>query len=217
MHPPPICPPPSPVEVMKGVVRLLGFVFTMLVTNGRLKQPLRMRIDARIYKIKERLTALAERVAAGTYRPRPERKPGDMPRKTPATPPNPPPADSPFRQRGWLAAVLPADYAQQLRAHLHHGLRKPEMVALVEAAPVPMKRLLRPLCYGVGIKPPPILALPKRPRKPRPPRLEKRKRRRPAKPLGPMPASTWAYTPSAQWPRGVGGPPLPVPKSQKRS
>ena len=198
----PPTPPRSPIEGLKGLVRLLSYAFTTLVMNGRLKPEMNARIATRITRMQERFFRIAEAVAAGTYKPRPERKPGDTPRKAPATPPKPPPVDSPFRKRGWMAAVLPADKVPQYRGYVRTWLQDTAMVALVEAAPVPVKRILRPLCWSLDYKPPPILALPKRPRQPRPAK-PKRKRRRPTKSSPHLLAEMRSMPPSADWPPGA--------------
>ena len=62
--------------------------------------------------------------------------------------------------------ALPADpaggyHAAGFGCQLQHLLSDPEMVALISAAPQQMGRVLRPLCWMLGIKPPPGL-FPKR-------------------------------------------------------
>ena len=50
----------------------------------------------------------------------------------------------------------------QYRGHLMDLLHDPEMVALIQAAPEAMGRPLRSLCRLLGLRPPPILAIPPR-------------------------------------------------------
>ena len=176
-------------------------MFTTQVMMGRIAPALATLIQLRIFGLRQRLSELAERVAAGTYRPRPE--PQTPPERTsPATPHKPPVSEKMFRRRGWLAALLPAEKAPSFRAALRDWLQTPEMVALMAAAPKPAARLLRPLCWALAYQPPEILK--PQPRRPRP------KPARPEKPAPlpeelPLPLRRPDYRPSAHWPRGVPG------------
>ena len=85
---------------------------------------------------------------------------------------------SPRPERPKPETEMPAGFAWLIRlggyhaagfgCQLQHLLSDPEMVALIAAAPRQMGRVLRPLCWMLGIKPPPGL-FPKRARKPRAP------------------------------------------------
>jgi hypothetical protein len=127
---------------------------------GRLAVPLSILIFGRIKAVRQRFDRLVARLAAGTYVPRhaaPRRQPASRaPRR-----PNPLPHKS-----GWLLALVPE--AVQYRAQLEHHLRDPEMAALLAAAPAPMARVLRPLCWWLGITPPAILSG-RRAARPKPP------------------------------------------------
>ncbi|CAG4923437.1 unnamed protein product [Acidocella sp. C78] len=76
----------------------------------------------------------------------------------------------------WLRITFPA--AASLAPQLRALLDAPDAHAFIAATPA-AGRILRPLCHTLGIRPPPLLALPPRPRKPRP---------KPALPPGPMPS-----------------------------
>jgi hypothetical protein len=125
--------------------------------GGSIPGPLIAVINERIKGIRDRLIRLAERIVAGTYVPRRTAPP----RRRPVT--ETPRLETPFRKRGWLDAMLPAAVAQQYRGHLLALLRHPEMAALVAVAPAPMAGILRPLCWALKLKPPAILATPRRP------------------------------------------------------
>jgi hypothetical protein len=126
------------------------------VLGGRIPGPLISVINERIKTLRDRFHRLAGRIIAGTYAPRrftPRRQPGARaPRQ-----------ESPFRKRGWLDALLPAAVAAPYRGGLIALLQQPEMAALIAAAPEPMARILRPLCWALKLKPPEILAIPRRP------------------------------------------------------
>jgi hypothetical protein len=49
----------------------------------------------------------------------------------------------------------------------------PQMAEIFAAAPGPIRRALRPLCFMVGVKRPAILALPPRPRRAKKPKRRK--------------------------------------------
>jgi hypothetical protein len=108
-------------------------------------------IVVRITLAIHRVADIAARVAAGTYRPR---RPAAAPRRAPG---RPPPRNGPApKQCGWLVPLLPFGGAQ--RAALDQMLRDPEMVALMQAAPAPIGRVLRPLCWMLALDLPPALA-----------------------------------------------------------
>ena len=75
----------------------------------------------------------------------------------------------------WLIR-LGGYHAAGFGSQFQHLLSHPEMVALIAAAPQQMGRVLRPLCWMLGIKPPPGL-FPNRARKPRAPDLLRHFRR----------------------------------------
>jgi hypothetical protein len=120
-------------------------------------------ITNRLRGIKHGFLRLAARIQAGTYVPRQA-----IPRRQPAE--RKPRRKNPLPQKfAWLLPLVPeaAAYGSQL----HTLLAEPEMAALMAAAPVPMRRLLGPLCHMLGVRPPAPLARPRKPRqkRPRPP------------------------------------------------
>jgi hypothetical protein len=127
------------------------------VLGGRIPGPLIQLLTTRINAIRIRFAALADRIVAGTYTPR-----RYAPRRPPST--RKPPTEAPFRQKfGWLDALLPPEVARQHRSNLFYLLQDPEIAALIAAAPDPMARLFRPLCWMLKLKPPEVLANPRRP------------------------------------------------------
>src|SRR5574337_861240 len=126
-------------------------------------------IWTRLGRIGEKFAVLIERVRAGTLpaaaslRTRTASAPAALsPRPERAKPEH----ETGF---GWLIRLggyEAAGYGSQFQ----HLLSDPEMVALISAAPRQMGRLLRPLCWMLGIKPAPGL-FPKRARKPKSPTL----------------------------------------------
>jgi hypothetical protein len=155
MNTPPSCPP---AEGLATLVLWLSRA-VMAQTGWGMGSQMITLIIARLRGIKQRFADLAARVAAGRYV---ARRPAAAPRKRPG---QQPPQNKLPQKFGWL---LPLEaQAVVYRSQLQYLLRDPEMAALLAAAPVPMGRVLRPLCWMLGLTPPPILA---RPRKPRPPR-----------------------------------------------
>ena len=154
------------------------------VVGSKLPPPLAMLLHMRIMQIKDSFNRLVESILAGTYRPR-----CYAPRENPPANPQPP-RETPFRQKfGWLDELLPKAVAQEHRAHLADLLRDPETVALIEAAPGPMSRLLRPLCWMLKLKPPEVLANHRRPAGTPPPAPKPYVKPPPPPPI-PAPAST---------------------------
>ena len=143
--------PPNPTaEAFAAFVRWLSHAVITRRLMGLFAGPVADGIIDRLRLAKQRLARLAARVAAGTWRPR-----RVAPRRTPENPqPRP---KIPRRQAiGWLRPLLPD--AVPAGGHLESLLQDPEMVALMQAAPAQMARILRPLCWMLRIKPPPILA-----------------------------------------------------------
>src|SRR5271165_1810472 len=127
---------------------------------GPFPRPLAQLIFTRIIEINRRFRRLADRLAAGTYKPR--RYHGRKPAADPK-----PRRKSPLPTKfGWLLPLVPE--AVQYRGQLEHLLlRNPAMIALIAQAPAPMARILRPLCWMLRLEPPPILARPKPAAQPR--------------------------------------------------
>jgi hypothetical protein len=154
--------PPAP-PVAERVARMMRALHEAVAAQrlggllwGNIPVPLMQLIIARITAIRDRFTRLASRVVAGNYVPR-----RFAPRRQPVV--HKPRQPSPFQRRGWLDALLPGAVAAPYRGGLLALFQEPEMVALIQAAPGPMARILRPLCWMLKLKPPEILANPRRP------------------------------------------------------
>ena len=159
-----------------------------------------MLILERIKGINQRFARLAARVAAGRYMPR---RRALAPRRTPATPSQ---RRTELPQSvGWLLKLVPEAVAY--RAQLEHLFRAPEMAALMQAAPAPLRRPLRSLCRMLGVTPPPILATPRPPATPAP-EAEPQTRRLPDPPPVRPPSPSRTGKPGRPHARGS---PLPRP------
>jgi hypothetical protein len=114
---------------------------------------------ARFMRLREVLTRATLLVQAGRHAPR--RRSGT--RSPPAVwrPRQPGPLP---REFGWLTTLMPQ--VQETRGTLFHMLDQPEMAALIEAAPSALIPPLRSLCWALRLKPPPVLARPRRPAPP---------------------------------------------------
>ena len=115
-------------------------------------------IHWRVARMLRRLDQLAGHWQAGTL---------PMPRPRAATPrPNRKPQPRLPSGRHWLVRALQP--TAQFIPHIEAFLARPDTRAFVEGVPQ-AGRILRPLCRGYGIAPPPWLALPEP--TPRPPRV----------------------------------------------
>ncbi|HQT60574.1 MULTISPECIES: hypothetical protein [unclassified Acidiphilium] len=94
------------------------------------------------------------------------------------------------RDFGWLRQTFPA--AAALAPQLRALLDTPDMQGFIAATPT-AGRILRPLCHTLGLRLPPILALPPRERKPRPKPVPDPAPKSVADPA-PDPASAATYT-----------------------
>ena len=184
--------PPTLIERLAWFVRALyeaiGGQNLGGVLGGRIPVALMLPILARISTFRDRFTRLAGRIVAGTYVPR-----RTTPRRTPVA--RKPRQESPFQKFGWLDALLPRAMAALYRGELHALLQHPEMAALIEVAPAPMARLLRPLYWMLKLKPPEILANPRRPAGTPPPVPPKYRPPPPPAPPLPGPANTLGLYP----------------------
>jgi hypothetical protein len=187
-----VTPPRPPAQLLEPLIRALLFALEAQTQSPvhRLARPLMSLILHRIIVISHLFRRVAERIAAG--RPFPRRRgaiarPGtaDTPGGAPGTP-RKPPADPLPRRQGWLGFYLPEIVLH--RGQLSQLLATPEMAALIEAAPVQMGRVLRPLCRMLGLKPPPAIAPPPRRRPVRQPRP------RPPEPRWPHDPRTSGFT-----------------------
>ena len=175
--PAPLPKPQSLTERFTSLVLALGRVVGATNRRAELGVPLLMLIGLRLVAIKDRFADLARRINEGKFRPRGS---PTTPRKTSERPPRPTPPPDPTAIRlphhfGWLPPLAPADATHSAAAtytrYLQHLLADPEMVALIAQAPQAMSRVLRPLCWMLGVEPDPALLPPRQRRKPeRPPK-----------------------------------------------
>jgi len=162
-------------------------------------------IYRRLNRINRRFAHLAERIRSGRYKPR---------RRSAAVRPvaagHPPPSDPLPNGFAWLVKLVPASAV--FGCHLQHLLHDPEMQALIATAPIPMGKLLRPLCRMLAVTPPPILARrrPVRARLPR--RAGARPGRSAARPVRPAPQA-----PAAAGCAGRAPPSSPAPPRRRHS
>jgi hypothetical protein len=201
-----VSPPfPTPAENLATILQWLGRAVASQGILGRLAAPILGLILGRFRTIGQDFARLAGQLRDGTYRPR-----RYAPRRPPAVPRPRRRSELP-RTFGWLLPLVPE--AVQYRAQLDHLLRDPEMAALLEAAPAPMARVLRPLCWALRLTPPPLLARPRRAAPPAtalapsPAALPRAVRPRPT-PIRPDPPAR--RRPSPKPPRRTHGPPHPA-------
>jgi len=150
-------PTPTPIERFSAVINFLFMaVDSHRIGNqgGWIPVPLMILIQMRFYHIRHRFRCLAERILAGRiYRRTPSarrRSGGPQPGRK-----NPLPTRSLWLTR--LIRMEAAAAAWQVRSLL----ADPEMTALMAAAPGPMWRAIRPLCWMLGVEKPAILVRPK--------------------------------------------------------
>ena len=175
--------PSPPAENFATLLRWLCQAVAARGVGGWLSAPLIVPLLGRLREINQRFARLAARLAAGRHVPR-----RIAPRRTPIA--RQPRRKNPLPQKfGWLLPLVPE--AVGYRSQLEFLLRDPGMAALMAAAPAPMARVLRPLCWMLRVTPPPILA----------------DRRRGATPPP-------ALAPAAAGPRPGNPPPSPPPRTQ---
>ena len=159
-------PPLTPEQWFAALVLSLSQAVGARTGWDRILHPLIGPIIDRLRGIKQSFARLAATIRAGTYVPR--RFNG---RRPPANPRPRPPNRLP-QKFGWLLPLLP--HAAASGSQLQYLFGDPEMVALMAAAPAALRRPLRSLCRMLAVRPPEILALPKKkppkPRKAKPPR-----------------------------------------------
>jgi hypothetical protein len=187
---------PTPAERFATLLLWLVRAVDSQRLIGRLAMPLMILIVTRIREIRQRLTRLAARVAAGTYSPRasggprPGRPPGSRNRLP--------------GEFAWLLKLVPEAAASA--SQLQFLLADPEIAALIATAPVPMGRALRPLFWMLGLRPPPILA------PPAPPPVQAPTRPLEAEPPAPSPGTPHRQARPPRRPpiRDASGPPPPA-------
>jgi hypothetical protein len=150
--------PSTPARDFAAIVNALMRALATERIIGRLAGGFAALIGVRLATARAAFAELAERIAAGRFRPR-----RYAPRRPPANPIARPPGAVP-QKFGWLVALMPLETAMACRGHLELLLHMPDTVALIQAAPAATGRLLRPLCWALRLKPPPVLARPRRPK-----------------------------------------------------
>ena len=161
-------PNPSPAERIATVFGwIVSSVRRGIASNlARLEGPVQMAlyklVGQRLTRTRDRFTRLAERLEAGwIYQPKP---------RTPRKNPDPAPTDRPPRQTNklttghqWLFRLAPGIDTAAAANDLRSLMAEPEISALIAAAPVPAWRILRSVCWMLGVEKPPVLAPPKPP------------------------------------------------------
>ena len=200
-------PPNSPAQNFAGMMRWLTQIVVTRDLMGLLAKPIVWHLIDRIRGMNQRFARLAARIHAGTFVPRravTRRRPTDPKPRRPSPVP---------RKFGWMLPLVP-DAVGSL-GHLEWLFRDPDTMALIEAAPAEMARILRPLCWMLRATPPKILASPRR--KPAPPEAPPAPEAAPpapapapraARPRIPPPPSPPAHTPRPA--SRVHGPPRPA-------
>jgi len=193
---------PTPIERIATVFGwIVASVRRGLATNAaRLEGPVQVAlynmINQRLNQTRDRLIRLAERLQTGwVYVPRPY-----APRQIPTRPPREP---NPLTTGShWLLRAGPGPDMGAANDQLYHLLHQPEIVAILAAAPVPAWRIVRSVCWALGVRKPAILgpSKPPKPGKPLPPP------RRPLPwevPLLPEPDVSYSFhdQPRYYWPR----------------
>jgi len=168
--------PPSAAERFDNLLSWLSKAAVQRAYLGHLSLPglVVALIVERLRGIKQRFARVAELIRDGRY----VRRRSSPRRSTAARPPRPPDKRTP--KFAWVAPLVPE--AGSFRDKLQNLLLDPEMAALIEAAPSSVGRPLRSLCWMVGLRPPPILAPPKRPKAPRPEKPPAKQAARPEPP-----------------------------------
>jgi hypothetical protein len=146
------------------MARLTMAVWPRIAWGGITQQALRL-IAGHLFPIRDILRRTVERIEKGTYRPR-----RSSPRKPPTPtdrPPRPPkPPDTIEKKVGWMLPLAPQ--VRFFRGHVEALLKEPDTLALLAAAAPTLRRPIRSLCWSLKLKPPAVLARPRRPPRPEP-------------------------------------------------
>jgi hypothetical protein len=144
------CVSPSPAERLAALIDGLCKAVAAHGVRGLLTAPLMLLLWSRLRRMEGRARRLASRIAAGAPLSVARRR-GLVPRSARSRPYTRLP-------RGvlWLVKVVPGTASGA--ASLQFLLADPDMAALAQAPP--MRRLLRPLCRMLGVRPPPIVKTP---------------------------------------------------------
>jgi hypothetical protein len=155
-------PFPGPVERFRAWLGGLIMDIGGRVGWGGITQQACILVNRRLMANKRRIFDIIDRLRAGTYT---SRRGSSAPRPGNRRPRPPEPIPQTF---GWAAELLPKD-AGPFRNALLRLLQEPEMIALLQAAPGPLGRPLRSFCWMFRLRPPPVLARPRKPKPPQPP------------------------------------------------
>ena len=193
-------PNPAPIERLGMTLFWLCQAVAARMGGDQLSMKLIELIIGRIRSIKQGIARIAELVRSGKYVAR--RSP-TKPRAT--TTPRKPAEKSllSVKRFGWLLPLVPD--ATGARSQLSYLLQEPEIAELIAAAPKPMIRQLRSLCWMLRLEPPPILAQPKRPARPRPKPATTASAPpppAPARPVRPEVPERWKKLPGPRYPKG---------------
>jgi len=153
----------------------------------------------RVMNARQSFYRIVERIRAGKIAPRkpktpkqPAKQPDKEPSEKPPKKPPPRPADPLFAKSGWMNRLMPGTDSGHCHQALLDLFAEPELAEIFAAAPGPIWRALRPLCFMVGVKRPAILAPPPRPARPKKPKRRKarkaprRQKPRPRWTIGPL-------------------------------
>lgn len=168
-----------PCNVFAGVIATLLGLIAHHGHQRRVPAPIVVMAWQLARGVCTQVTALLGRVAAGTARRHPARRPPKAavgPRARPAARP----------AFGWLVTLIPE--TAQAAGLLHRVLHEPGVAELIESAPQ-LRRGLRPLCRMLGVRPPRPITPPEPPA-PRPTAAPLRSAARPARsPIPPRPGT----------------------------
>ncbi len=166
-------PTPSPTERIATVFGRIvaavrrGFASNLARLEGPVQVALYNLVVHRLNRTRDRLARLAARLEAGwVYCPKPTtgRKPAGQ------TPDRPPRTTNPLTTGSqWVFRAAPGIDTASAAAGLRNLMAEPEISAVIGAAPVPAWRILRSVCWMLGVEKPPVLA----PAKPPDPKLGK--------------------------------------------
>jgi hypothetical protein len=156
---------PNPIEriatVFGGIVAAVrrGLGSNQARLEGPVQGAIYNLINRRLNQTRDRLIRLAERLQAGwIYVPKPF-----APRKPTTRPPREP---NPLTTGShWLLRAAPGLDMGCANAGLYQLFHEPEIAAVLAAAPVPAWRIVRSVCWALGVRKPAILG-PSKPPKP---------------------------------------------------
>jgi hypothetical protein len=145
-------PTPNPTAATRFsvLVEVLSQRIAAEAGVGRISQPMFALLRILIRHLIMRFQRAAYRVRDGLYVPGHRASPSKS-----ATPRRPRQPSALPTAAGWLARMLPDGV--EFRAYLHHLVRDPEMIALLEAGSPTMVRSVRSLCRMLLVIPPPNL------------------------------------------------------------